>query len=121
MITSKQTKKQEKLWYEMIARYALDNGCFPHHNFTAFQMHHAKGRKFVHNKVAVGGWFVLPIEFKYHDVSSNNPFNVTHHKKRYEIEFGKQADQFLAMCAVMREQYGDLPFDDEVLHAIGDL
>jgi hypothetical protein len=121
MIIGKQTKSQEKAWYERVAKFAEMHGAFPHYNQVAFQMHHAKGRSFFHNKVAVGGWFILPIETQYHDVHSNNPWNVTHWPKRYAIEFGKQKDQFVAMCMTIKDEDGSLPFDDEVLHAIMEL
>lgn len=121
MITGKQTKSQEKAWYKRVAEYAEKHGAFPHHNHTAFQMHHVKGRSFVHNKVAVGGWFILPIETQYHDVHSNNPWNVTHFKKRYEIEFGTQRDQFIAMCMVITDEDGSLPFCDDVMQSIWSL
>jgi hypothetical protein len=118
MIEHKQTKAQEKAWYNRIAEYVERHGTFPHHNLVEFQMHHIFGRKFSHNKVSCGAWAVLPIEKKYHDVHSNNQFNVTHFRKRYQIEFGNQRDQFYAMCMVIKDEDGELPFPDEVLHAI---
>lgn len=120
MIEHKQTKAQEKAWYNRIAEFAEKNGAFPHYNLASFDMHHVVGRKGVHNKVAIGGWFVIPVEKKYHDVHSNNPFNVTHYRKRYQIEFGNQRDQFYAMCMSIKDDDGELPFPDEVLHAILD-
>lgn len=121
MIVGRQTKKQESQWYKRIERYALDHGCFPHGNLCQYQMHHIKGRSFIHNKVACGGWAVIPIETQYHDVHSNNTFNVTHFKKRYEIEFGTQKDQFIAMCMVIADEDGSLPFCDDVMQAIWSL
>lgn len=121
MIVGRQTKSQEKSWYKRVARYANEHGAFPNVGNCSYQIHHIKGRSFVHRKVACGGWAIIPIETQYHDVHSNNPLNVTHYPKRYESEFGTQRDQFLAMCAVIRSEDGSLPFIDEVLHAIGDL
>lgn len=121
MITGQQTKAQEKAWYKRVAEFADKHGCFPHYSEAQYQMHHVHGRKFKHNKVAVGGWFILPIEAKYHDVHSKNPFNVTHFKRRYEIEFEHQVDQFMAMAMTIKDEDSELPFDNDVLHAIMDL
>ncbi len=121
MITGQQTKAQERDWYKRIAEYTEKHGEFPLQHFTPYDMHHVKGRKYKHNKVAVGGWFVIPVSKTYHDVNSKNPFNVTHFKKRYEIEFGQQVDQFLAMAMTIRDEDERLPFGDDVLHAIMDL
>ena len=121
MIIGQQTKAQEKAWYDRVARFAEEHGCFPHSNHTAYQMHHVHGRKYKHNKTAIGGWMILPIETQYHDVHSNNPWNVTHFKKRYEIEFGTQKDQFIAMCMVIADEDGALPFCDDVMQAIWSL
>lgn len=113
---------EQKRWMERIAQYAEEHGAFPKHkgNYD-FQLHHVRGRTYKHNKVAIGHWLILPIETKYHDVNSNNPWNVTHWPKRYAIEFGKQKDQFVAMCMVIKEEDNGLPFGDDVLNAIMDL
>lgn len=121
MILEQQTKSQEKKWYERIAKYADTHGEFPKQDFEQYDMHHAFGRTFKHNKVAVGGWCVIPVAKRFHDVHSNNPWNVTHFKKRYEIEFGKQIDQFIAMCMVIKDEDGELPFGDSVIYALVDL
>ena len=118
MITHQQSKSDEKKWYERVAQFASDHGCFPHCNLCNYDMHHVMGRKARHNKVAVGAWFVLPIQKEYHDVHSNNPFNVTHFRKRYQIEFGNQRDQFLAMCMTIKSEDGGLIVPDEVLQSI---
>jgi len=110
----------QKAWLERVSQYAEEHGSFPKYNVYGFQLHHVMGRTARHNKVKIGHWFVLPIEAKYHDISSNNHFNVTNHRKRYSIEFGWQRNQFAAMCAVIRREDGSLPFDDDVYHAILD-
>lgn len=121
MITGKPTPKQEKDWLKRITRYAEDHGEFPKQDGLAFDRHHVKGREFKHNKVAIGRWYVIPVAQRYHDVHSNNPWNVTHFKKRYEIEFGTQKDQFIAMCMVITDEDGALPFCDDVMQAIWSL
>ena len=120
MIIGRPTAKQEKDWLARVTRYGEEHGEFPTQDFMAFDRHHVKGREFKHNKVAVGRWYVLPISKHYHEIN-NNVFNVSSYPKTYEAEFGKQRDQFIAMCAVIRSEDGYLPFIDEVLHAIGDL
>lgn len=42
-------------------------------------------------------------------------------ERMLDSEFGIQKDQFIAMCMVILDEDGELPFGDEVLHAIGDL
>lgn len=120
MIIGKPTAKQEKDWLARITRYAEEHGEFPKQEFISFDRHHVKGREFKHNKVAIGRWYVLPVAKRFHE-QNNNPWNVTNYPKRYEIEFGKQKDQFVAMCMVIKDEDGELPFIDEVLHAIMDL
>ncbi len=111
----------QKRWMQTVSEYAEAHGSFPKQESNQFQIHHVKGRTFKHNKVAVGHWFILPIEPRYHDANSNNAFNVTHWPKRYAIEFGKQVDQFRAMCAVIASEGVELPFGDDVMHSIMDL
>ena len=111
---------EHKKWIKRVAQYSEDHGEFPNQRFAPFQIHHSVGRKGKHNKFEIGEWFILPIEFQYHDVSSNNPFNITHWRKRYCIEFGNERDQFAAMCAVIKGEDGELPFSDDVYQAIMD-
>lgn len=116
----KQATAEQKRWTERIARFADEHGCFPHNNETEYQLHHVVGRSAKHNKVAIGHWFIIPVETKYHDVHSNNPWNVTHFRKRYQLEFSNQRDQFYSMCMVIKDEDDELPFGDDVLHAILD-
>jgi len=121
MISGKPTPQQEKDWLARITDYAKEHGAFPLYENFDFDRHHVKGREFKHNKVAIGRWFVIPVMRRYHDVHSNSSYNVTHWPKRYAEEFGKQVDQFRAMCAVIKDEDGELPFNDDVMHAIMDL
>ncbi len=121
MIKGEPTKAQEKSWLERIARYADEYGAFPLSDKYNYQMHHIRGRTYKHNKVHIGRWAVIPIMARFHDVNSNNSWNVTHWPKRYEIEFGRQRDQFYAMCMVIKDEDGELPFSDDVLHAVMEL
>jgi len=85
------------------------------------QLHHVKGRKYKHNKVLIGPWYILPLTHRLHDVGSNNQFNVTHWPKRFEIEFGTQQKLFLDMVATMLEYGQEIPVPAEVLEAIGEI
>lgn len=67
----------------------------------AYQLHHVKGRAFKHNKVAIGHEFVIPVPFELHDVHSNHPLNVTHFKKKFVAELGKQSEIFCRMLKLM--------------------
>ncbi len=121
MIIGKPTAKQESDWLKRITKYAEDYGEFPKQEGRAFDRHHVKGREFKHNKVAIGRWYVLPIAKLYHDSQMGNSFNVTDWPRRYEIEFGDQCDQFLAMAMTIMDEDGSLPFCTDVLNAIWDL
>lgn len=121
MIIGKPTPAQEKAWLNRVTEYAEKHGAFPDYNAYGFDRHHVKGREFKHKKCHVGRWFVIPVSRKYHDVHSNNEFNITHYPKRYAAEFGRQVDQFVAMCAVIKSEDGILPFSDEVMAAIMEL
>lgn len=116
----KQPSAEQKRWMERVAQFAETHGSFPKYESNQFQIHHVVGRSYKQNKIPIGHWFILPIEPEYHDVSSNNPFNVTHWRRRYCVEFGWQADQFKAMCMVILDEDGRLPFDNDVLDAIMD-
>lgn len=112
------TKTQEKAWLDRVTRYAEEHGAFPKGDTYNFDRHHVVGRTRKENKVHIGKWFVLPIMKKYHDNESNNPFNVTHYRRRFAIEFGWQTDLFAKMCEAIKEEDGSLPFSQEVMDAI---
>ena len=89
-------------------------------NEYQFQLHHVVGRKAKHNKVSIGEWFILPLPARYHDVSSNNPFNVTHYRHIFTLEFGLQSELFKEMIDSMVESGIKLPFGDDVINSIMD-
>ena len=57
------------------------------------QVHHIWGRTTRSNKINIGHWAIIPLAIRFHDVNSNSPFNITHHRKRFEIEFGATEKQ----------------------------
>ena len=86
-----------------------------------WQLHHVKGRSFKHNKVSIGHWLILPVPFDLHDVSSNHPLNVTHHKNAFTNEFGMQTELMGELVGLMSAMgFYKLP-PDNVLEAIEDL
>lgn len=86
---------------------------------TPFQLHHVMGRSAKNNKVAIGHEFILPVPFELHDVNSNHPENVTHHKKAFVKRFGNQRDLFNDLFSVMRAQGYVVPSMD-IYNAIMD-
>lgn len=116
----------QKKWLETITEWYFDFGwrsgsaSYDLVGFATMQRHHVLGRKAKHNKVAIGEWFVLPLPFIYHDVSSNHPHNVTHHKNLFTERFGLQSELFMEMISLMVEGGTTLPFDIMVIDAIMD-
>ncbi len=108
----KQANAKQKQWMKDITEWAEDNIQLVYgiNYFNAnIQRHHVLGRSAKHNKVDIGHWFILPIPFELHDVSSNHPENVTHRKKDFVKRFGNQRDLFLMMVEDMRERGYELP------------
>jgi len=111
----KQANAKQKQWMKDITEWAEDNIQLVYgvNYFNAnIQRHHVLGRSAKHNKVEIGHWFVLPVPFELHDVSSNHPENVTHRKKDFVKRFGNQRDLFLMMVEDMRDCGYELPPTD---------
>jgi len=113
---SNPTAKQKR-WLEYVAKQTcIATG------FNMIQVHHIWGRETKVKGVGnIGHWAILPIWFCLHDVSSNNPYNITYHKKAFEDKYGTQAYRFEMLC---HQAYNDESFDsedlppDEVIEAI---
>ena len=102
-------------WYEGFGYNNTSlNGCY------RCQHHHVIGRKGKHNKVHIGGFFVLPLPKEFHDPMSNNIYNVTHHKHNFTGRFGLQTELFKEMIDSMVEFGYKLPFGQDVTEAIMD-
>ena len=103
----KQANAAQKQWMNDIAEWAYNN---LHLMFGIrylndnFQLHHVLGRSAKQDKVSIGHWFILPIPFDLHDVSSNHPENVTHRKKDFVKRFGNQRDLFCIILESMRDE-----------------
>lgn len=104
-MANRNQNKEERIWVENVADYANEhelNNFYPS-NFLnkGFQIHHVLGRSAKHNKVHIGYWFILPVPYGLHDVSSNHKLNVTHHKHAFTDRFGFQRDIFKTMVLLM--------------------
>ena len=86
-------------------------------DMSPIQLHHVLGRSAKHNKVSIGHYFILPVPFALHDVSSNHPLNVTHRKKSFIEKFGSQSGLFQAMHSCMEMDGYEVP-SIEVYNAI---
>jgi hypothetical protein len=109
----KQANAAQKQWMNDITEWANESLHMIYDGGYAqdgvFQRHHVLGRSAKHNKVAIGHWFILPVPFDLHDVSSNDQYNVTHNKKAFVKRFGSQRDLFLQMVEEMRDGGYELP------------
>ena len=108
-MNSKPSKAVEKEWLSRVAEY----GCVVTGQ-SNIQIHHCVGREGKQDKYHIGRYFVLPLAFELHDVSSNHEYNITHHRKDFVEEYGAECDLFYDMCMFL----GELPFDHQVLAAI---
>ena len=111
-MATKAANAAQRQWRRNITEWAYDN---IHTLYglkylnSNFQRHHVLGRSATHNNVAIGHWFIIPVPFELHDVSSNHPLNVTHHKRAFTEKYGMQRDLFLQMVEAMRDDCYELP------------
>ena len=106
-------------WHGMVEWYVAMNGPVVK-GAGQVQFHHVKGRTYMHNKVHIGEWFILPLPWEYHDVHSNSGLCVTHFPKNFVAEFGKQSELWKPMVDEIRGYYRQLPFDQDVIDAVMD-
>ena len=111
-MSTKPANTAQKKWMNDITDWAehyIDKLYGHDYMSCIIQRHHVLGRSAKQNKVAVGHYFILPIPFMLHDVSSNHPDNVTHHKKAFVRQFGDQRHIFGVMYRDMKEQGYNVP------------
>ncbi len=60
---------------------------------------------------------MLPLSEWLHDVGSNHPWNITHHRNEFIKQFGLESEIWRAMCFKLEEQE-PLPFGKDVVDAI---
>lgn len=128
---------KEKRWHNQIAKYVEKYGPVAGLPAHPIQHHHVVGRKTKQRlphprsceSILIGPWFVIPLPFHLHDVSSDHPNNVTHHEKNFVKAFGSQRALWWNMCRDIMamdtdgspfepDQIGDLPFNSDVVEAI---
>ena len=111
----KPANAKQKQWMSDVTEWAsnhIQNVYGIRYFYADIQRHHVLGRSAKHNKIAIGHWFILPIPFELHDVSSNHPESVTHNKKAFVKRFGNQRDLFLQMVEGMcADGYEVPPYD----------
>ncbi len=113
-MASKPANAKQKKWMKDISEFISENGLGflygrEYEDRYDFQLHHVLGRSAKHNKVPIGHEFIIPVPVELHDVNSNHPLNVTHHKKAFVTEFGKQSGIFQMLYSCM-DKWND--FDD---------
>ena len=113
--------KKEKDWRKAITEYTNFHGLgflYPSYkNRIDYQRHHVLGKSYKQNKVLIGYYFIIPVPFELHDISSDHQNNVTHFKKRFVAAYGKQRCIFKHLVSSMRSDGYEVPPDD-VLDAI---
>lgn len=82
------------------------------------QMHHLEGREFHHQKIHVGHWWQIPLAFHLHDVSSNDPLCVTHHKNAFHEQYG-QPNELLRKSAEACRRVG-IDYPEQMLELADD-
>lgn len=106
-------------WIETVVYWADSGGLdvlgLP---YEPYHIHHPAGRTAKHNKTHIGGWWIIPIPIRLHDVHSNDPLNVTHHKKAFEAYYGDQRELWAMMVKDMVNRGAEMPFDGHVDRAI---
>lgn len=123
LVASKPANAAQKKWMDDITEWADYNlGLLygdKYDGSECIQRHHVLGRSAKHNKVAIGHWFIIPVPFELHDVSSNHHFNVTHCKRNFTNQYGMQRDIFNKVYQGMKTCDYNVP-SDEVYSAIMD-
>ncbi len=118
----KQANAAQKQWMKDIVEWAENNIQILYGDEWSnkpIQLHHVLGRSAKHNKVAIGHYFILPVPFELHDVSSNHPDNVTHFKNNFTKRYFRQSYLFIKMLNSM-EDYGYETPNPDVITAIMD-
>lgn len=107
-----------KRWLKRVAAFAQEHGSFPYGDDYNFQIHHVVGRTGKHNRIDIGHWFILPIDYQCHAVEGKDEFHVGNFRRKFCDKFGMQKELFFKMCEVIKSEDGELPFDDDVMSAI---
>ena len=82
------------------------------------QIHHVLGEQAIRNKVKVGGWYILPLHWRIHDMSSNIKPNITHHRKAFCEKYGTEKYLFFRLLFAFWVAGIEVPVPTDVLNAI---
>lgn len=112
-----------KKWIEQVVEF----GPMVHDGAPRYapQVHHVVGRKGRQRIVRsgpsylIGPWFLLYLPWRFHDVHSGDPLNVTHWHKRFTESFGMQCDLFAARVELIQNAGLEIP-DNSILEAIAE-
>ena len=121
-MANRNPSEAEKQWLKDITSFIDEVGIgilYPGYEHAAYQRHHVVGKSGKHNKVHIGYWFINPVPFQLHDVGSDHPLNVTHHKHAFIKEFGYECGIFQCLVSCMAQWGYAIPPDD-VYNAIMD-
>ena len=96
---------KEKAFMNSVAEFGREylGVLFNGYDGSPFQIHHCVGRSYRHSKVHIGHYFILPVPIELHDVTSNHPLNVTHHRKAFCAKYGNERDLWRKMYIKMAE------------------
>lgn len=121
-MANRKANSAEKQWLKDITSFIDDVGIgilYPEFDRDQYQRHHVVGKSGKHNKVHIGYWFINPIPFVLHDVDSNHPLNVTHHKHKFREKYGDERAIFQCLVSCMGQWGYNVPPTD-VYNAIMD-
>ncbi|MGR3303783.1 MAG: hypothetical protein ACUZ8I_14960 [Candidatus Scalindua sp.] len=104
-------------WHKMISNYVQQRGTVVR-GMGLTQFHHVAGRTYKQNKIHIGGYFIIPLPFELHDISSDSLLNVTHYRNSFTKVYGNQRDLWLDMIEWMQREGWKLPFGQDVIDAV---
>ena len=82
------------------------------------EAHHCLGASAVRNKVPIGHWYVLPLHWRLHNISSSWFGNITTNKKSFIGTYGTEKSLFMKMIYGFLMAGIEIPFNNDVLNAI---
>lgn len=102
----------EKVWRTQVAEF----GCVVTGS-VEIQIHHCVGSTAKQNKIPIGHWFILPLNWRLHDISSGAPDNITLNKREFEWRHGTEKELFAYMVNAFKA-VGKYTPPTEILTAI---
>ena len=120
----KQANAAQKQWMSDITNFIDEYGLGAiygeGYDGSAYELHHVLGRSAKHNKVAIGHWFIIPVPFQLHNVTSGHSDNVTHFKHNFTDRFGSQRSIFDTIRNGIQVLQGKQVPSEDVYNAIMD-